>query len=930
MADIKNSISLRDSMSGTLGKIINKMTALSGIMSSVSSDVNKFSTKMGNMGKSIEKTFSSFNHANTASLSIANLTNKINNIPNNLQKKLSGIGNILKKSSSDINNYSSKIPSTGNAAKIVIPQVVNFPSNIIGNNNLKGIIPDIEKYASKILGIGNTLKTTSNNVDSVGNKISNTGNAFNNLTNNVKNLGVNMLNTDNSFKKSASQMDIYGLKLSLAGMKSKTVAVDSSNLGTKVLSTGSNFKSTSTEANNLGNKLSGLSAKLKKASSDSGNLGSQLSGLGSIARSSFAQFTAANIAANAIMNLAEKIASIPQGLINASDSFASMQARLQLVSEQFGTTTEQTMNKIYQSSIRSRGEINSMTNIIAKLGLTTGEVFGNTDEIVQFGETMNKAFALSGATQTEKSNALNQMAQALGSGVLQGDELRSIRENAPLIFREIAKYMGVPAGAIKELAAEGEVTADIVKNAVLSATEEINNKFNTLPRTWEQNMITIKNAGVMAFANVYRQISKIANSEFMSEFAENIVVGMKITGNAIASVINEVRYLGGIFAQYGDIIKPIILTIVASLGIMAARFVATGIAAVAMSVSHTVATIAQTAAIIGLEAAQYGLNAALALCPLTWILYGIVAIIGVFYLAVAAVNHFAGTSVSATGIILGVFASLGSVIWNIVARIYNVWAIFFEFIINSGHNAGYATKMIFINMATTFLDACIAMTKGWDGFATSMANAIIQAVNIAIRSWNNLVSILPDKIKTKLEIGGGGTESNMIGQIKSVTGAMQAARAGLVASAGKPPIDYRKVDRMQEVGMVEAYQLGYGYGEKIVNKVAGLKDEADKLTQGGLKKGAPFSGELDKDKPKKVKVKGGKLDKDQKVEIAEENLKILTDLARREAQLNYQHITPEFSIVFNGDIKETVDVGNVMDIVEQRVIDIYEGNLGGA
>lgn len=679
----------------------------------------------------------------------------------------------------------------------------------------------------------------------------------------------------------------------------------------------------------IARRMAGLTNSMYRASSSLDHLGFRMSGFGNLMRSTFGQFTLANIASNAIINLVDRIREIPGAIAQASDSFMQMESRLGLVADKFGANTESMLNKVYQSTIRARGGFEDTMSTISRLGLTTGDTFKSTDELVQFAETMNKAFAITGTTGAEKSGALLQMAQGLGSGLLQGDELRSLRENAPMICQKIAEYMKVPTGALKDLGAEGEITADIVKNAVLNATNEINHNFNKMPRTWEQNMQMIKNAGTMAFKGVYEQINKIANSEAVQKLTDNIIDGMETAGQVIAGMINEVRYLGGVFAKYKDFVIPVVSAFSAALVVANGQLLINAgrlALAAANGVLHAAASAMETASIIALTFAQEGLNAALALCPITWILYGIIALVGAFYLAVAAVNHFAGTSFSATGIIFGAFAMLGAAIWNIVAYIYNIFAIAFEGIINSGKNSAYAVKKYYANMAMLFLNFCISMTKGWDNFATSMANAVIQAVNIAIRAWNKFVSILPEKIRTKLEIGTGGISGNAISKISSITGTLENYKKRVNDWVGKEPEDYINIKKAPIIPLGDAYKFGYQKGASLFggNGKKGGGQDGDKKGQ----RGAPFDGNggSGKGKDKGVRVNGGHLDDNQQVKIAEESMKILLDLARREVQLNYQQITPQVNVTF-GDVHETANVDKVLSAVEQKIVDIYESNL---
>ena len=130
------------------------------------------------------------------------------------------------------------------------------------------------------------------------------------------------------------------------------------------------------------------------------------------------------------------------------DSLMSMRARIDNINDGMQTTDE-LMEKVYLSSIRSRTAYVDTAAVVAKLGLNAADAFGNFDEIVGFAETMNKAFIVSGASVSEVQAGMYQLTQAMASGRLQGDEFKSISENAPMLANAIAKFTGKSRGELK-------------------------------------------------------------------------------------------------------------------------------------------------------------------------------------------------------------------------------------------------------------------------------------------------------------------------------------------------------------------------------------------------------------------------------------------------------------------------------------------------
>lgn len=275
-------------------------------------------------------------------------------------------------------------------------------------------------------------------------------------------------------------------------------------------------------------------------------------------------FIIGSIFGDMIFNAIEEIASIPSKLIKASDAYSGIMARLNLVAggqEQAIALNEQ----IYQSALRARGPYDVMADSVSKIAMTAKEAFPDPRTIVPFMENIQKLFNIGGTNIERQKDALLQLTQALGSGKLQGDELRSIAEAAPLIEKYIADYMGVSMGEIKQLGADGEITAEIIKNAILGATDEINKQFETIPMKWEDIWTNIQSRISHAFQPVYVEINKLANSSLVKSFANNLVAAT-IGANAINGLINNIKWLNNEFDNFYNKNKFAIDTIMVGFG----------------------------------------------------------------------------------------------------------------------------------------------------------------------------------------------------------------------------------------------------------------------------------------------------------------------------------------------------------------------------
>lgn len=374
------------------------------------------------------------------------------------------------------------------------------------------------------------------------------------------------------------------------------------------------------------------------------------------------------------------------GLVNLSDTMTQNTARLNMMNDGLQTTAE--LNQmIYESAQRSRGAYQGTADMVAKLGTLAGDAFNSSAEIVAFAEQINKQMTLSGASTVGAQAAMLQLTQAMSSGVLRGEELNSILEQTPTIAQSIADYMGVTTGEMREMASEGAISAEVVKNAMFAAAEETNAKFAQMPMTWGQVWTSFKNTATMALQPVLTGINFLAN---------NI-----------------------------DIIGPAVLGLAGAFAVFAIAANWTNIASAAMGAYTVVVNILNlaygmlTGNMTLANAAATSLNATMLANPIFWVVAGIFLLIGALYAGVAAYNKFTGASISATGIVAGAFFTLGAMIWNqFIVPTQNGFAAFANFVGNVFNDPVTAVKVLFYDMAITVL-----------GYIRSVANGIQDLIN---------------------------------------------------------------------------------------------------------------------------------------------------------------------------------------------------------
>lgn len=441
--------------------------------------------------------------------------------------------------------------------------------------------------------------------------------------------------------------------------------------------------------------------------------------------------------------------------LNLSDQLTSTTARLNLMNDGL-QTTQDLQNMIYLSAERARGSYQATADAVSKLGLMAGDAFGSSEEIIAFMEQVNKQFTIAGTKAAGIDAAMLQLTQAMGSGVLRGEEYNSILEQAPNIIQAIADYMEVPKGQLKDMAAEGQITADIVKAAMFAAADDTNAKFESMPKTFSQIWTSFQNTALMAFQPVLQRMNEIANSEAFQEFVNNAIEGLSMVAGIALEIFDLLVGVAGAVADNWSWLSPIIYGVAAALAVYYGWLLLTKGAEMAMAAVHGIVAVAKgimaaatmlvTGATWAETTAQYGLNAAMYACPIVWIIILIIALIALFYAAVAAVNKFAGTSVSATGIICGAFmvalAFIGNIfvaLWNLVVDvfvlIYNLVATVANFIGNVFTDPIGAVCRLFFDLADTVLGILQALASAIDAIFGSNLAGSVQGWRDSLGGW---------------------------------------------------------------------------------------------------------------------------------------------------------------------------------------------------
>lgn len=605
-------------------------------------------------------------------------------------------------------------------------------------------------------------------------------------------------------------------------------------------------------------------------------------------------------------------------VMDLSDQLTSTTARLNLMNDGL-QTTQDLQNMIYLSAERSRGAYQATADAVSKLGLMAGDAFSSSEEIIAFTEQLNKQFTIAGTEAAGIDAAMLQLTQAMGSGVLRGEEYNSILEQAPNIIQAIADYMEVPKGQLKDMAAEGQITAEIVKNAMFAAADETNAKFESMPKTFNQIWTSFQNTALMAFQPVLQRLNDVANSEAFQTFINGAIEALSMVAGIVVEIFNLIASVGTMIADNWSWLSPIIYGVAAALlvyygwlmlvrGAELALAAVQGVVAVAKGILAA-ATMLVTGATWAQTTAQYGLNAAMYACPIVWIIILIIALIALFYAAVAAVNKFAGTSVSATGIICGVFMVAAAFIGNLFVALINfvidifvvLWnfiAAFANFFGNVFNDPVGAIARLFFDLVDTVLSLLQSLASAIDTiFGSNLAGAV--------QGWRDSL---------------GGWVDSTFGQGEEIMAKLNAEDLHL--------------DRFEYSSAWDAgYSFGEGIDESIANfdpsslfdtNVPGAGDYADLSGYGSDLGGLGGIGSGVDD------IAGNTGAIADSMDITEEDLKYLRDIAEQEAVNRFT--TAEISVDMSGmqnNISNGMDLDGVISGLTEGVNEAIDSMAEG-
>nr|DAJ73969.1 MAG TPA: Tail tape measure [Caudoviricetes sp.] len=587
-----------------------------------------------------------------------------------------------------------------------------------------------------------------------------------------------------------------------------------------------------------------------------------------------------------------------KNVLGASDELVQTTSRLDMMNDGL-QSTQDLFNMVYIAANDARGSLTDMASVVARFGNNAKDAFSSSAEVVQFANLIQKQMTIAGASTQEAANAELQLSQALGSGVLRGDELNSIFEQAPNLIQNIADYLDVPIGKIRAMAADGELSAGVVKAAIFAVADDINANFESMPMTWGQMWTKFQNDATMAFQPVLQRLNDLANTDGFQTFATNAVNDLAVVAGVTLDIFESVGAVAGFVRDNWSMISPVVYGVVAAFAVYAAyigivnavELVSNGIkiAACLASYAHAAATGTEASATAAATAAQYGFNTALLSSPLTWMIVLIMAAVAAL---VILANHFSGTGHVAQStfgaicgdvmVVLTFFKNLGLGVANIALGMWNAMGACASNIGTAFHNTISGVQSWWYNLLSTVLSVissiCAALNKlpfvefDYSGIASAADNYAAKSAAAA----NNK---------------------------ESYTSVSDAFNSGM--------------NTYQYASYSDAYASGAAWGDGVTNKVKNaFSSKATTIPNAGDYANALANSQMASDAADTAKNTGKAADS---LTATSEDLRYLRDIADREYINRFTTAEIKVSMVNHNKVDSNMDLDGVAEHLRSKI-----------
>lgn len=570
----------------------------------------------------------------------------------------------------------------------------------------------------------------------------------------------------------------------------------------------------------------------------------------------------ANVASSGLMRLVGAVISLAAAKksMDLTDAYTHTNARLAMITDNL-EEQKALQEAIFAAADRSRGSYVEMANATAKMKMLAGDAFGSNEEALGFTELLQKSLKVSGAGTSEQQSAFLQLTQAMSAGKLQGDEFRSVMENAPMVANAIAEYMGKSKGELKEMSSQGLITADIIKGAMFEAADDINGKFAQMPMTFADVWQKIKNAGMEAFGGVFEKANAMLNSEIGQAVIQNLIGVVHMAAGAFSAVLDGIGWV----SENLDWMGPIIFSVASA---FLAYQLATGLAA----------------------AAQWVLNSAMLASPIFLFVAAIALAVALTYKFASYIATTTGVASSGFGVIAGSVNVVIQFFWNLLLTVANV-----------AIGISNAIAALGSNMQIAFGNS-ISGVKAWFYDLLSTAVSVIAGIAAELNKlpfvefdYSGLISAA-DKYAAK-----------------SASAAAEKQEYVSIGDAFENGMN--TYDAFQDGWVKNAFDSGASWGDSAMDKISGMLGGFDNTGAGSE---IDFSQFATAGNPATIKGKG----KGGAVKVEnEEDIEWMRKLAERDyvARIAQNTLAPNIKVEFTGPITKEADVDGVTSHLAEQL-----------
>lgn len=612
------------------------------------------------------------------------------------------------------------------------------------------------------------------------------------------------------------------------------------------------------------------------------------------------------------------VKSVKAGL-DLSNSLINDEARLKMMIKD-GENVNDLQKKIFQSANRSSASYQATLGNIAKMGMQARNAFKNNDQIIAFTENLNKAFSIAGSTNDQKASAVYNMTQALSAGVLRGQDFNAIMQSAPNIFDYVADYMAKTGDKsadyyrknMREMAFQGKLTGDLIVNSMIAGTDKINEKFDSMPFNFENQMARLQNYALMAFKPMSNVIKNVVNSQEFIKTIDGIGTALLLLGKVAGSVADFIgknwSWVRWILVGIAVVIAGLLIPQIKKMALSALQFVAT----FALAHPHLLLIAAGIALIGGvLDALGIGVGQ---------VFQFILA--GLYEIAAAVVNTF-------------VF--IGNLAITVVEGIVNGW-----------HLLEFAVAVVWYNMQLGAINAFNAISQGFAGFINGLIEKFENFLNFFIDGWNMIIDAI-NSVKIDIPdwvpgIGGKSLGFNLDHASRASLGRVEAKTidTGILNKPTAPKVE--QFDRLE--GMDMGWDTAMAFGKGVVDwgagVIGGIGDKIGELMDGAGLGQADDLGDMknlmnDIAKNTGDGAKAGKgtkkntdrMAKKKDLDRISDNLDYLKSISERRSIINLTWDKLDVSVTNSfGDIHETADLDGWLPTINDALGEAINASVG--